>query len=94
MPRARAREEHPGTLKTGLMTGSSSIPARYARPEALISSEATKKGNNDGTTAETQRFRPFNADLTAVSEKRTRQTTKTTHNEGKDNKRTYTVLEG
>jgi hypothetical protein len=76
------------------MTGSSSAPARYAKPDVRSRSETMKKGNSDGTTTAAQRFRPFAAALTAVSEKSTRQIVKAIHSTGNDSSRIYKVLDG
>lgn len=70
-PSARAKEAQPGTLNSGLMTGSSNEPAARVNPVEFIRSLATKKGNSEGTTMEDQSIRPFRAELTAVLEKTT-----------------------
>ena len=75
------------------MTDSSSFPVKRAKPERLNISEATKKGNNDGTTTAAQRFRPFKADLAAVSVKRMRHAVKMIHKTGMDSSRIYMVPE-
>jgi hypothetical protein len=93
-PRARAKEAQPGTLKNGLMTGSSSIPAARVKPVEFISSLATKKGNREGTTMEDHRTSPSRADRTAESEKMTIHMTNSRHSAGMDNDFIYTIFDG
>jgi len=65
---ARAKEPHPGTLKRGLIMGSSKIPKVFINPVRYRISDATKKGKSDGNTTFSHRFKPFEADSTAVLE--------------------------
>lgn len=93
-PRARAKEAQPGTLKNGLITGSSKTPAAFVKPVEFISSLATKKGNREGTTMDDHKIRPFKADLTAVFEKMTRHIMKSKHNAGIDKSLIYMTFDG
>ena len=93
-PRARAKEAQPGTLKKGLMTGSSKTPAARVKPVEFISSLAAKKGKREGTTMDAHSIRPSRADLTAVFEKITIHMINSTHIAGRDKAFIYMTLVG
>ena len=66
IPIRKAKEAHPGTLKSGRITGSSNTPAARTKPVLFNTSETTKKGNRDGNTMLAHRLSPLAAASTAV----------------------------
>lgn len=66
IPMATAKEPQPGTLKRGLIIGSKRIPAAFIKLVLFNSSDAAKKGNNEGKTMLRHIFIPFKAEDTDV----------------------------
>jgi hypothetical protein len=82
MPIATAKDPQPGTLNSGLIIGSSRMPAALIKLVLFKSSDAAKNGNKEGKTIFKHILMPFNAADTEVFGKKIRDSIKVIHSNG------------
>ena len=91
---ANANDALPGTLKKGLIKGSSNRPEVRMKPVAFRISAATKNGNSEGKITYAHNVRPFLADARTVPDIRIRQRTKMMQTAGTNICLRYITLDG